>query len=372
MNFVRILIGSLLTVTLMLTGCGGEKNKEYLPSATGKPGDIILIMDSIQWRGEVGSNLRQIFREEIKTLPREEMLFNLTWVYPRKGSTLLTQIRNLVFVFTLDKNTSGSRTLREQFSQETLDRIQRDSTFHMVVEQDEYARGQEVMYLFAATEAELIRFLKENKPLIQDHFNALERKRFTERLVATKSTKGVTDFLRQEQGCEINVPFGFKLADNQADFVWLRQMDAQVDKDIFITWKKYESEYQLLPDSLIAWRNDIASRYLFEDPAQPDSYLVTETSVPFRPVQARQVNFNNKFAMELRGLWKTNNNTMGGPFISYTVVDDAKGLLYYVEGFCFSPGKPQRETVRELESILRTFRTSQEIKASSPAPAEAK
>jgi hypothetical protein len=133
-------------------------------------------------------------------------------------------------------------------------------------------------------------------------------------------------------------------------------MDAQVDKDVFITWKKYESAYQLLPDSIIAWRDNVASQYLFEDPDQPDSYLVTETSVPFRPVISKQVTINGHYAMELRGLWKTNTNTMGGPFISYTLVDEKAGLLYYIEGFAFSPGKPQRETIRELEAILWTFK----------------
>jgi hypothetical protein len=66
--------------------------------------------------------------------------------------------------------------------------------------------------------------------------------------------------------------------------------------------------------------------------------------------------------MELRGLWRTNNKSMGGPFISYALVDQDRGLLYYIEGFTFSPGKPQREIIRELEAILKTFQTSSELK----------
>jgi hypothetical protein len=135
-------------------------------------------------------------------------------------------------------------------------------------------------------------------------------------------------------------------------------MGTEIDKNVFISWKNYASEYQLRPDSLIAWRDDIASRYLFEDPERPNTYLVTETTVPYKPVVARQVNFDGQFAMELRGLWKTNNNTMGGPFISYSLVDESRGRLYYIEGFCFSPGKNQRETIRELEAILHTFKSA--------------
>lgn len=347
----------------VIVSCSSEnRNPEYMPVATGKPGDMILIMDSIQWRGPLGSEMRKTFREELQGLPREEMMFNMTWVYPRKGSTLLTQIRNLVFVFTLDQNTRGSKILKEQFTPETLEKIKSDTTFYIFTREDEYSRGQEVMYLFSDTEENLIKHVQRDRKKIQDYFNNIEKNRVMERLKKTSSTKGVTDFLRKEQNCELQVPIGFKLADKQNDFIWLRQMDAEVDKDVFISWKPYESEYQLLPDSIIAWRDQIAQRYLFEDPEQPNSYLVTETTVPFRPVIAKQVNFNNHFAMELRGLWKTNTNTMGGPFISYTLIDEAKGLLYYVEGFCFSPGKSQRETIRELEAILWTFKTSDDLK----------
>jgi hypothetical protein len=214
------------------------------------------------------------------------------------------------------------------------------------------------MYLFGMKEKGLINYLKENKFRIQSYFNDLERQRLIEDVVSTSSTKSLTEFLRKEQGCEIRVPIGYKVADNQENFVWLRQMGAEIDKNVFISWKNYASEYQLRPDSLIAWRDDIASRYLFEDPERPNTYLVTETTVPYKPVVARQVNFDGQFAMELRGLWKTNNNTMGGPFISYSLVDESRGRLYYIEGFCFSPGKNQRETIRELEAILHTFKSA--------------
>jgi hypothetical protein len=63
----------------------------------------------------------------------------------------------------------------------------------------------------------------------------------------------------------------------------------------------------------------------------------------------------------MRGLWRTNNLTMGGPFVSYAFVDEPLGMLYYVEGFTFSPSKDQREIIRELETIIHTFKTSSEL-----------
>ncbi|HRJ28892.1 MAG TPA: DUF4837 family protein [Cyclobacteriaceae bacterium] len=356
---MRILLISFIFLAGFWTCTTSEKSRiENLPAATGKPGDLILILDSVQWKGELGHELRKIFKAEVPGLPREEPLFDVIYVYPRKGYTLLTQIRNLVFVFTLDQQTSGSKIMKENFTEETLDRIRMDSSFFLVTSKDEYSRGQEVMYLFSDTQENLIKKLRQNGKRIQDYFNAVEKKRLNAALEKSTTTRGITEALRKEFDFEIKLPFGFKVADKQQDFVWLRLMDNRVDKNIFISWKPYESEYQLLPDSLIHWRNEIARKYLFDDPDNPESYVVTETSVPFKPLKATQVNFNNRFAMEMRWLWKTNNNSMGGPFISYGLVDNEQQRIYYIEGFCFSPGKDQRETIREFEAILWSFKSS--------------
>ena len=353
-----------LFLLILVIACNtSKKSPEYMTPATGKPGDMILFLDSIQWKGTLGTELRKVFSAEVPGLPRPEPMFNLKWVHPNKKIHFLTEIRNLIFVFTLDQNTRGSKIMKESFSPETLARIKSDSSFFIYTEKDEYSKGQEVMYLYGDTEQNLIHHLHQNKQRIIDFFNTAEKKRLESAIFKTKTTKSITDFLQKEQQCELRVPFGFKLADKQKDFAWLRAMEPEVDKDIFISWKRYESEYQLLPDSIIAWRDAIARKYLFGDPQQPESYLVTAES-PFKPVLAKQVNFNNHFAMEVRGLWKTHAAmTMGGPFLSYTLVDEKKNLLYYIEGFAYSPGKEQREIMRELETILWTFKTSDVAKA---------
>jgi hypothetical protein len=330
-----------------------ETKKEYLQSATGKPGEMVLLLDSTQWNGPLGQELRKVFIAEVPGLPREEPMFSIIYAYPRKGVNLLKQLRNLVIVFTLDKSTAGSQIIQEEFSPETLQRIRTDSTFFLYTTSDEFSRGQEVMYLFSDTEENLIRHIKKNAKQLQNFFNNLEKKRLHTALYKATGTKEITEFLKKENGVSLRVPFGYKMADRQKDFIWLRQMDAQVDKSIFIAWKDYTSEYQLLPDSLVEWRDEVGASYLFEDPETRTNAIRTVTEVPYNPLQASQVNFNNRFAMELRGLWRT--NFMGGPFIGYGLVDEARGRLYYIEGFCYSPGKDQRETIRELEAILWTF-----------------
>lgn len=356
---MRYTIFVFAAILALFTACNKEKDPDYLPKANGRPGEIVIIVDSLQWNGALGSALKKIFRAEVPALPQDEPMFTVIYAHPERNMGLLTQLRNLVYVFTLDQNSRGSRRLRESISPETISRIQQDSSFFMSTIQDEYARGQEVMYLFAATEKALIGHLEKSGQKIIDHFNTLERERLAKGLLGRGATEGIGAFLRRDQNIEIAIPIGYKLADRRDEFVWMRQIDAAYDKDIFIAWKQYESEYQFLPDSVIQWRNEIAKKYLFEDPKNPISYLVTEQDDA--DVFAKQINFKGHFAMEVRGLWRTNNRTMGGPFLGYAIADEPKGLIYYIEGFAFAPGRDKREFVRELEAILWSFKTSADL-----------
>ena len=355
---LRVVV-SLVVSTFLLACQKGDKT--FLPKSTGQPADIVVVIDSMQWKGEVGSALRKVLSSDVPGLPREEPLFNIINVHPSGDLGLLTQIRNLMYVFSLDQETKGAKRLIQGFTPETIQQIEADSGYYIYTEKDVNARGQEVIYLFGQTQELLVNHILNNSQSLRDYLNDVERLRLENKLLKTKATESISKFLIEEQQCALNLPYGYKVADKQNDFIWFRQIELEADKDVFITWKPYESEYQLLPDSLVVWRDATAKKYLFEDPDNPVSFIMTETEVPFNPVIAKQSKLNDHYAMEIRGLWRTNNKSMGGPFIGYALVDQQRGLLYYIEGFTFSPGKPQREIVRELETILKTFRTSEDL-----------
>lgn len=350
-------------ILCFLFSCGdGNKNKSYLPKSTGASGDIVVVIDSAQWKGEVGEALRDVLSRDVEGLPREEPRFNIIKVNPGGSIGILNQIRNLMYVFTLDQNTPGARQIVQGFTPETIEQIKSDTSYYIYTEKDVNARGQEVIYLFGQTQELLVKHIRQKGLSLVDYLNNIERQRLEEKLFKTRTTENISQFMQNELQCAMSIPYGYKVADKQKDFVWFRQIEVEVDKNVWLTWKPYESEYQMLPDSLIAWRDATAKKYLFEDPENLISYLMTETEVPFNPVVAKQSKVGEHYAMELRGLWRTNNKSMGGPFISYALVDQDRGLLYYIEGFTFSPGKPQREIIRELEAILKTFQTSSELK----------
>lgn len=354
--------------SVVLVSCSDEKSAQSLPPATGSSGDMYLVMDSLQWEGPLGYLLDSVFNGEMRGLPREEGIFRTRWVDPRKLNFVLKQRRNLIFVTTLDGRGTGATILRKLYSPESLERIKTDTALFVTTQSDLFSNGQEVMFLFARTEEDLMLKVARHSTRLIEHFNKTEISRLSKSLMKSGRLKGMSGWLQQNYQADLLVPFGYKLVERNPEFVWVRQINARDDRDIFIARAPYTSQEQFTKENLIKFRNSVCQKYLFEDPDISDSYLVTETEVPFVPVDVRPVSFNGHYAVEVRGIWRTNNKSMGGPFVAFAMVDEGTQQFYYIEGFTFSPGREQREIVRELEAILSTFRLSSEIPKAETEP----
>lgn len=348
-------LGLVICFGVLLFSCSEKDKNTYKPKSSGKPGAMVVIMDSTQWNGPLGEEVRRVFSAEILGLPQPEPMFDVQWVQPGRLN-LIRQVRNLVYVATLDNKTVGGKILKKEFDAKTINKINTDTSFYFSGFNDMYSKGQTVMFLFGRNQPELISKLKRNRTKIQHYFLDSENKRLKKNLLSVKSTHSITNYLKEKEKCAIHIPVGYKIADQQRDFIWLRYMDAVIDKDIIIGWKPYTSEKQLSRDSLIAWRNELGQKYLYEDPEMPNSYIETELENDF--VYSRSTTINGNFAQEIRGLWITHTRSMGGPFVGYGIADPAQGKVYYIEGFSFAPGKDKREFMRELEVILGTFEIS--------------
>ncbi len=350
MNKLFYLTG--LCIIFFILGCSekGDEN-ETLPVARGGVGEIILVMDSTSWRGNLGDAIREIFREPMPGLPQDEPMYTLRYVNPMALNDILRNAKNMVFVTTLEGNSMADKTLRSYFTKESMERIKNDPDIFMFKKQDEFARGQYILHLFGQDKQSLATKLRENAVQIRTYFDEAEANRLKKSLFAQQE-KDLQKALQQEHQFSINIPFGYKLAKNEDNFVWLRQLGRETDRNIFIAYREYDEEGLFSKNSILDLRESIAKTYIF-DSQKPEIFMTTQR---IAPVDTTVINFNGLYAVEARGLWKLNDNSLGGPFVSYTLVDEKLNRLYYIEGYVSSPGKDKRNFVKELETILSTFR----------------
>ncbi len=350
----RMQTWGFVALVVLLIGCEGAAEKlkeEMLPTAGGEIGEMILVIDSTQWKGEIGREIKEAFRAPMIGLPQDEPMFSVNKVNPRKLNNLLKSATNMVFVMTLDSKTEESRTIRRYFTNQSLNKIQQDTSLWMTIRNDEFAKGQVALYLFAKDEATLVRKLDENMGRLRAFFESVEQKRIKKKLYASRATEAEKAIL-ESQGVSLQVPFGWDLAKNLPNFSWIRFLEVDREMDIFIYQQPYTS--QSVFNDLPGLRDNITSQFL-RDSEKPELYIMRQDIVP---VFQEAVNFQGNYAKKARGLWKISDNSGGGPFISYTIVDEASQKLFYIEGYVYAPAGRKKNFVREVDAILSTFKTS--------------
>lgn len=351
----------LLVLLVFATSCGSDNkssdqlsSKSHLPVARGESNAILAVMDTSQWNGPLGEALRDIFSDYVPGLPQDEPYFKLRNINPLKMNNILKTGKSMIFVSTLDNQNAQSRAMQNYFTSSSLEKILKDTAIYRLPQKDQFARGQEILHLFGQTEAQLIAHLKRDKDLLRSYFSNIENQRISKPLFKIRE-KQIEKTIRDTHDFEIQVPYGYDLAKNQRDFVWLRLLDPEFEKNIFVYYRPFTSHDPF--EDVLAFREEITSSYM-RDIQRPDIYMTLQNENN----NIREVNFHGKYAKEVRGLWKLSDISGGGPFVSYTFVDESQKRLYYLEGYVYAPSKDKRVFMQEIEVILNTFRSGNDLK----------
>jgi hypothetical protein len=346
----------LFVSTVFLYSCNesGKTSDEMKPPAGGESDELMVVVDSAVWDGPVGEELRKIFAAPMVGMPQDEPLFTIYKVNPLKLNPVLKSAYNMIFVTTLDSRSGQSKELRAMFTDESLKRIQRDTAFFQVTEDNKFAKGQKVLYLFSSTEEELAAKIARNKVPILNVFETQARK-ITKARILSNRANAIEQTIIKNHGYAIQVPYGWDLAKDLPDFIWLRELDKQKEKNVFIYQEPYTSRETF--NDVAGLRDKITEMHL-RDGQRPDLYIKRQDIIP---ISSKQINFNGKFAIESRGLWAVSDMTAGGPFLSYTLVDEKTQMLYYIEGYVYHAAGKKKRLMREMDAILSTFKIPSEI-----------
>ncbi|MEO9803564.1 MAG: DUF4837 family protein [Reichenbachiella sp.] len=350
--------GLLFALTLTIAvSCGSEQNgnssKSHLPVARGEANAVLAVMDTTQWNGPLGEALRDIFSDYVPGLPQDEPYFKLRNINPLKMNNILKTAKSMIFVSTIDNNGAQSRAMQNYFTTSSLEKIQKDTSLYRLTQKNQFARGQEIVHLFGQTERQLIAHLKRDKDLLRNYFLNIENQRINKAIFKVRE-KQIEKTLRETHGFDIQVPYGYDLAKNQRDFIWIRLLDPEYEKNIFVHYRPFNSREPF--DDVMAFREEVTSSYM-RDIQKPEIYMTLQNENR----NIREVNFKGRYAKETRGLWKLSDISGGGPFVSYVFVDESQKRLYYLEGYVYAPSKDKREFMQEMEVIVNTFRSGEDL-----------
>ncbi|NQW26807.1 MAG: DUF4837 family protein [Flammeovirgaceae bacterium] len=346
----------IISLAMMLVACGEASkkfSKDFMPSAKGDIGEIMVVADSGQWEADLGATLMSILRQPMQGLPQDEPLFSVHKISPDKLNNTLKSSANMIFLMTLDSKTTESKILKGFLTQESLQMIRKDTSLYMSIRRDEFAKGQVILYLFANTEAQLNAKLIQNREKIQLLFEKRERERMVKKLYKSHDKQMEKTVFGRHQ-FKMDVPFGWEQAASSDGFYWMRYFNNDKEQNIFIYYEPYTTADVF--NDIPLFRDMITRKYL-RDGEKNGLFIERQMRDDLQAVFTNQTHFKGHYAIESRGLWKISDNSLGGPYISYTFVDIDQKRVYYIEGYVAAPGSKKRILLQEVDAILSTFRT---------------
>jgi hypothetical protein len=124
-----------------------------------------------------------------------------------------------------------------------------------------------------------------------------------------------------------------------------------MSQGIMIYTQPYKSKSQFNADRILDRRDSVTKKFV---PGPIDgSYMSTERM--YRPY-TRDITFNDEYAVEVRGLWDTENYQMGGPFLNITTYDKKNDRLVTMDGFVYHPNKPKRNYLMQLDGVIHSVK----------------
>ncbi len=334
------LIAIVLAFVTILS-CGMKKD------SLGSQDKIIILADSTQWL-DIEDDVLAVM-ERIQYTPQPEPIFELLHREPKDLKDLI-RFPNLLFVGSLDIENDMTELLKKMLSDDALARVQEDSAF-LFNKNDPWAMHQ-LLALAVAKDVETLKNnLTEHGDRIYNLFDENMSANVFRSLYVQFEQDDINKSLMNKHGWNVRVQHDYYVAVDSADirYVWLRRFNPQ--RWLSVYWEPVDDPSLLSREWMLQRRAEVI------EPFYDGDYVYEDSTIK---VQEKVVDFNDRYAIRLDGVWQNEKHVMGGPFRSYGFYEETDGRLYLIDLAVFAPGRRKSEYLRQLDGIASTFRVKGE------------
>lgn len=316
--------------------CGSENRSDYLPGYSGQIGEVIVVCSKNEWKQEVGQLTRSTLESPLYGLPQEEPLFTLIQVTHNSFKNVLSTHRNVVAI-------------------EISDTVK---TPVFLYKKSKYAKGQMFVSIRSRNSQEFKGLLYKNKDGLVSLFQRAELNRTIARN-KKHGPKELSKKVREKFNFNLTFQKDMELRVNKENFMWVRLererpvggYKHQISQGVLIATIPYTSRSNFLDSVLFNLKDSINKTFILGP--NEGSYMTTDYE--WVPPQVSEIELAEQYVKEIRGLWKMENNFMGGPYVSVITAHPNEDRLIYLEGYVYAPQFDKREYIREVEAVIKSI-----------------
>lgn len=304
-----------------------------MPSVTGRAGELLFVVEDVIWKSSTGDTIKKYFAADCPGIVNTEPLFDLVQIPSSAFDKMLHTHRCIMFV-------------------KISDDVEKNK---ISAKKDVWAKMQTVVNVEAKNKEEINLLLHENREMLVDLFLESERNIAIQNNIEYEEL-AVTDKLKQKHKLTMYIPKGCVISMDSANFVWISQTMREAELGLLVYYYPYTDTSAFSPYNLIDKR-DAVLRTKVQGGIE-GSYMSTDRNIP---IDYRELNYKDKYAVEIRGWWETTGRQFwGGPFLSLSTVDEQRNRIVTVEGFVFAPNKEKRNLLRKVESMIYSLKFVEE------------
>ena len=322
---------TVVFLALVMAACEPKPGTTRKDRSTGGTAEILIVTQNVdQWNGTIGDSIKHFFLDYQYGLPQPEAQNDLMHIN-KKDFTDLFRKHKCILEVEIDPS---------------VEKAQAETAV------DLWAAPQRYVKITAPNVYAWLDLFEAQKDVYRKWFTKVDRDRIMNVLRPT-ADKAIGEAIAKNFGFTLTVPQGFYIAKSDAEFMWIRKELERSSACLVIYRLPYQDTAQFSRESLIAMRNMMVGKYI-PGPSE-GSYMATETEfVP--PLVNYVADYPAGYTMEMRGMWRVENNYMGGPFVSYTFADERTGSLVTVEGYYYEPNQKKRNQLLQLEAIAYSLK----------------
>lgn len=311
--------------------------------------EVLVLADDNNWETSVKSAIEKSFEEPYPVLPQPESSIKVTHVAFNKFDNIFKRYRNILIVADLEDNSAITKLTLEYLGENLATKAFNNPDFFVGKKNDIWANDQYVVFVFAPGKARLDSVLNNKANLIRNLFLQNDLKRYYAAAMSIGANKEIQNTINEKFGFNIDIPADYFVAKNESKLLWLRKETEEVSFNIMIEERNLNDIS--LPNNGVEWRNELGKAHVSSQ--IEGAYMVSDSTLP---VEVSNIIINGVAAKQYKGLWRLENDFMGGPFITYYIEKPEQQKAYLIDAFIYAPGTKKKPQVRRLESLVATIK----------------
>lgn len=319
---------------ILLSSCsdpaGNGKNmpsdtrNRILPAQSGRSGELLIVLNEEQWKGELGRTVKEIFAAELPGIGQPEPYFELIQVPNKAFKKIFKTHRNILL-------------------------IELEDTAVVRLKSNVWAEDQELAYVSGTSYEEIRNILLNNGKEIRTHIRDKEIVRI-QKAFRKVENKNIASELKSK-GVNMTVPSDFFTAFSNERFFWLRREISSGTQGILFAEIPFESDEQMTVSGLLILRDSLGRSHV--SGSVDGSYM--ETELRYLP-EVNNFEMNGMYAVSIQGLWRMEGDFMGGPFYMLAILDEENERILIADAFTYAPKVEKAIYMLQLEAIVKSLK----------------